>query len=139
MNRRFLSSSGGDAVDQLESFEHVPRIVRDLADVLNGVPVFAGSQPAATSLACVDAGNSWARVAESRPWLTGEHLEPAKQWGQLHRSAQSAADSSSLERGSRWVCSDAHCEVSHAAIQSVGHALTSASNAQPSRSASGSR
>jgi len=37
-------------------------------DILNGVPVFAGSQPAAASLAGVDAGNSWARVVESWPW-----------------------------------------------------------------------
>jgi len=37
MNRRFLSSSGGDAVDKLESFEHVLRIVRELADASDQV------------------------------------------------------------------------------------------------------
>ena len=61
-------------------------------DILNGVPVFAGSQPAAASLAGVDAGNSWARVVESWPWLTAELLEAARPWGRLHRSAQSAED-----------------------------------------------
>ncbi len=57
-----------------------PRIQRDPA-VLSGEPVFAGTRlPVATLLACVDAGNSWARIVASWPWVTPAHVLAAREW-----------------------------------------------------------
>jgi len=49
--------------------------------IMGGVAVFVGSRlPVATLLACVDAGNSWARIVASWPWLTPDHLDAARDW-----------------------------------------------------------
>ena len=54
-------------------------------DVLGGTAVFAGSRlPIATLLACVDAGDSWARIVASWPWVTVEHVEAARRWVAEH-------------------------------------------------------
>ena len=57
-----------------------PRIQRD-PEVLGGEPVFAGTRlPVATLLACVDAGDCWARIVASWPWVTPGHVQAAREW-----------------------------------------------------------
>lgn len=57
-------------------------------EILGGTPVFVGSRlPVTTLLACLDAGNSWERIMDSWPWLTPAHVEAARQWVTIQKSA----------------------------------------------------
>jgi len=67
--------------------QHPPRVHVD-PDVMGGVACFAGSRlPIDTVLASVDAGESWARVVASWPWLTAAHLHAARVWARQHAGA----------------------------------------------------
>lgn len=64
---------------------HIPPRVHSDPSVLGGTPVFVGCRlPVATLLACIDAGSSWGRLAQSWPWLTPEHVIAARTWVAEH-------------------------------------------------------
>ena len=61
---------------------------------MGGVAVFVGSRlPVTTLLACIDAGNSWKRIATSWPWLTPGHLDAAREWAAARSSGAGGAAS----------------------------------------------
>lgn len=59
---------------------HPPLVLVD-PDIMWGAPCLAGSRlPAATLIAMVDAGSTWAELVDGWPWLTPAHVEAARLW-----------------------------------------------------------
>lgn len=58
-----------------------PPLIHSDPAILGGTAVFIGSRlPVETLLACLDAGEDWARIVASWPWLTQAHAEAARRW-----------------------------------------------------------